>query len=252
MNERLLDAVDLIEKELQIIRNKDDRIEDILIQLENLREIITNIRVKNPIEKAERITLDINDIVYGNVPKKNLSKVVEINLSQNEVSPISEEDVETISKFFQDNELPNLVTLRIDGRPNAKDIIKRIFGSTETKKTLYSLSEISVINSKLKEEEELSRDTIECILNHFKDYSYLIRPEQQYGAYRTKQGIIEELVAPLMIYMNTVGMGTYLPWFMGDYRDGKRVLVDKKIKCHYLEWDTSADVSLYINIKVSN
>jgi hypothetical protein len=259
MGERILDLVNLIERELEIIRSKDDRIDNIISQLENLREIINDLGDQNtsrPQERAGKITLSINDILYGEVPKVNLGKVIEVNLSgenRYEISPISENDIITILKFFEDNELPNLLTLRIDDRPNTNEILKRLFGSTETKKTLYSLSEISAINSNLKEGEELSKDTIECIFNHFNDYPYLIRAEPINGCYRTKMGIQDELVAPLNINMTTSGFGTYLPWFMGDYRDGIRVSKDKKFKCYYRNrWDASVDIPLYIKINVSN
>jgi len=286
MGERILDLVNLIERELKIIRNKDERIDNIISQLENLRDIINDLGDQNtfpkemprpiagdwnPQERAGKIILSINDILYSEVPKINLGKVIEVNLSgenRYEVSPISENEIITILKFFEDNELPNLLTLRIDDRPNANEFLKKLFGSTETKKTLYSLSIISVINSfplemprpfghewnsRLIEGEELSKDTIECIYNHFNEYPYLIRAEPINGCYRTKMGIQDELVAPLNINMTTDRMGTYLPWFMGDYRDGIRVSKDKKFKCYYRNrWEASVDIPLYIKINVSN
>jgi hypothetical protein len=252
MGERLLNLVNLIDNELQIIRDKDAKIDEIISQLENLREIINDLGDQNSQNRARKITLSISDILYGQVPEVDLGKVIEVNLSgenRYEASSISENDIVTILKFFQNNELSNLETLRINDISNANEILKRIFASTETKKTLYSLSEISAINSK---GEELSKDTIECIFNHFNDYPYLIRTEPINGCYRTKQGIQEELVAPLNVNMSTSGMGTYLPWFMGDYRDGMRVSTDKRFKCYYRNrWDAHVDIPLYIKIHVS-
>lgn len=207
-------------------------------------------------DRSRQVTLGIGDIVSG-VPKEHLGQVVEVNLSstrsRDEVYPISEDELASISKFFQENELPRLASLRVDGRPNAKDVLQRIFGSADTKKTLYSLSFISAIKPDLKDGEELSKDVVECIFQHFQDYPRLMRSEPMRGAYRTKTGIIEEFVAPLTIRMNTAGMGTYLPWFTGDYRDGKRVSKDRRFKCRYTtqrRHDSMDDVPLYITIEV--
>jgi len=249
MSNRLLDAFDLVERELKIIRHKNNKIEDFICKLENIREIVNELAT-NPNTKKQ-ITLSLCDILSG-VPKEDLSDVIEINLSTAGIKvSISEDEIISILNFFQENELPNLERLSINDISNANDILNRIFSSTETKKTLYSLSIISA-NSNVEKEEELSRDTIESIFNHFKDYPYLIRHEQQYGAYRTPIGIIEAPVAPLTIFMSTTGIGTYLPWFAGEYRDGKKVSIDKKIKCYYREWqDTSDEVRLYMKIQVS-
>jgi len=206
------------------------------------------------------LTLNFNDIVFDveGFSEEDLRKVVEVNLSaksRDEACPISEDNLAVISKFFQENELPYLATLRVDNRPNTNDVLQRIFGSAETKKSLFSLSQISAIIQGLKDGVSLSKDTIECIFHHFKDYPRLMRSDPVQGVYRDKGGIHEEYVAPLTICINTSGMGTYLPWFTGDYRDGTRVSKDRRFKCRYTTWKglgSTDDVPLYIKIQVTH
>lgn len=212
--------------------------------------------------RGKGLTLYFNDIVFAveKFSEEHLREVVEVDLSTKSLDrdgacPISKDNLSVILRFFQENELPHLVTLRVDNRPNANDVLQSIFGSAETKKSFFSLTEISAINKNLEEDgDSLSKDTIDCIFRHFEDYTHFIRAQESISSYWIHRVCVEGYVAKLYINMNTARMGTYLPWFAGDYRDGRRISENKQFKCHYNQKrpPSGDNVRLYIIIEVSH